>query len=452
MKPFVRPRLASLILGISIPAVLLAGSVTAGELEDLLSPDKDTAKLVDESATDAWNEVVDAFRRNDLEKARELGNAFLQGDYKTSPYQLLGVQVMLDLAIAENPTVTKDAALTGEMKRLMAERDALRAKHANLQAIISDADATINRLTNNRTRPVQAGTAAFRECNRASEQIKAASAELEAMKGEIEANKVKVGNVEVGANEKLKGDTLKLLGMLVEADEIEAAFAVTNVFTRVAGNDLDIAKKQQDVIRLREDQKQAEKIASVISGEIEPLIAVGKGEEAETRLSQMIAKVEASDQSDSVKRMTVAKLKALGMKVNSAKDGESRGQAVSANEMAEIGKRLDVLEKKLEDAQDFFGTLVRSIDGFSDFSSDFEAESDKEKVTASLREKVKSGVVSKEKVDNLIKAKSQHAGILREVEILQSAAPKLGVVQRGRLANLQETAKTALDLLKSVTP
>ena len=418
----------------------------------MLAPDKHKPALVDASATEAWNGVVDAFRRNDLAKAKELGNAFLQGDYKTSPYQLLGVQVMLDLANADNPTVTKDVGLTVEMRRLMSERDALRAKHANLQDVIRDADATINRLTNNRTRPVQAGTAAFRECSRASEQIKAASAELEAMKPEIEANKVKVGNVEVGTNEKLKGDTLKLLDMLVEADEIEAAFAITNVFTRVAGNDLDIARKQQDVIRLREDQKQADKIASVISAEIEPLITVGKGEEAETKLNQMIAKVKGSDQSESVKRMAIAKLEALGIKASSAKDGEGRGRAASASEMAEIGARLDTLETKLDEAQDFFGTLVRSIDGFSEFSGEFKSESDKAKAAASLSEKAKSGAVSKEKMDNLIKAKSQHVGILREVEILQTDAPRLSVVQRGRLANLQATAKTALELLESVTP
>ncbi len=57
------------------------------------------------------------------------------------------------------------------------------------------------------------------------------------------------GKVEVGANQNLKNDTMKLLDMLTEAGEIEAAFAIANVYTRVSGSDLDIAKKQQDVIR-----------------------------------------------------------------------------------------------------------------------------------------------------------------------------------------------------------
>jgi hypothetical protein len=38
------------------------------------------------------------------------------------------------------------------------------------------------------------------------------------------------------------------------------------------------------------------------------------------------------------------------------------------------------------------------------------------------------------------------------VEILQTEAPKLSAVQKGRLANLHATAGTALELLKQVTP
>lgn len=50
-------------------------------------------------------------------------------------------------------------------------------------------------------------------------------------------------------------------------------------------------------------------------------------------------------------------------------------------------------------------------------------------------------------MDNLIKAKSEHVGILREVEVLQSDPTALTVVQKGRLANLHATAGTALELL-----
>ncbi len=428
-----------------------------------LAPSGSDVKLVDDSSTEAWNGVVEAFRRNDLPKARELGTAFLAANYKTSPYQLLGVQVMLDLANAENPTVTRDVGLTTEMKRLMSERDSLRTKYANLQRAAQDAEARINKLTNNRTQAVQAGTAVYRECTRAAQQIQQAGAEMDAMKSEIEANKVKVGKVEVGANQNLKNDTMRLLDMLTEAGEIEAAFAIANVYTRVSGSDLDIAKKQQDVIRLREDQKQADKIVGTIAAEIEPLATAGKGEDAQTRLATMIAKVETSGQSDSVKKVTVLKLKALGIKVASAKKFEKRDQVLAAQreletkatasaDSAELSERLGVLEKKLDAAQASFGTVIRSIEGFSEFSGEFKGESDREQMAANLKGKMKSGQVSKDKVDNMVKVKAEHVGILREVEILQAESTKPSPVQKGRLANLHTTAKTALDLLAGVTP
>lgn len=443
MKPFPAFLRPALIL----PAILLAGGLTADELDELLAPDKDEAKLVEEGATEAWNHVVDAFRRNDLAKAKELGTAFLAADHKTSPYQVLGVRVMMDLANADDPTVTRDVALTGEMQRLMAERNALRTKYANLQAIVKDADARIDRLTSNRTRAVQAGTQAHRECMRAAQQIEQANAAMEAMKPEIAANKEKVGDVEVNANLNLKGDALKLLDMLIEADEIEAAFAITNVFLRVAGNDLDVAKKQQDVIRLREDQQKAGKLVAAISAELEPLIAAGKGEEAQDKLETMIAKVEASGQSDSVKKMTISKLKVLGITIAAAKKGEMRRDEQNEIASSEISGRLVELEEKLDAAQATFGTVIRSISGFAGYTGEFEAESDKEKMAASLKEKIEAGEVSREKVDNMVKARAEHAGILREVEVLQSDPSKLSIVQKGRLANLHATAQTALDLL-----
>jgi hypothetical protein len=260
-----------------VTATLFTNTLIADDIDDLLTPKKDEVKLVDDSATEEWNGVVDAFRKNDLEKAKDLGTAFLAASHKTSTYQVLGVRVMMDLANADEPTVTHDVGLSVEMKQLMSERDALRVKYANLQKIAQAADARINKLTNNRTQGVQAGTQAYRECARAAQEMDQANAAMEAMKPEIAANKEKVGKVEVGANEKLKSDTLKLLDMLIEADEIEAAFAITNVFVRVAGSDLDVAKKQQDVVRLREDQKKSDKLVAAISADIEPLITMGKG-------------------------------------------------------------------------------------------------------------------------------------------------------------------------------
>jgi len=267
----------------------------------------------------------------------------------------------------------------------------------------------------------------------------------------------------VGANVNLKNDTMKLLDMLIEADEIEAAFAITNVFTRVAGSDLDVAKKQQDVIRLREDQKKADKIVAAIAAEIEPLAAAVRGEEAQTRLKTMIAKVETSGQSDSVKKMTVMKLKALGIKVASARKTENRDQALAAQlaaeekstasaNSAELSERLDMLEKKLNAVQATFGTVIHSIEGFAEYTGEFKSESDRKKMAANLKEQITSRQVGKTKLDNMVKAKAEHAGILREIEILQTDTPKLSVVQKGRLASLHTTAENALELLQAVTP
>lgn len=437
---------------VAILAILLTAGLSADDLDDLLAPASNGVKLVDDSATIAWEKVVDAFCRNDLKTATELGNAFLKAEHKTSPYQLLGVRVMLNLANADNPTVTHDVGLSVEMKRLLAEREDLRARHATLQKIVRDADARINKLTANRTQAVQAGTAAYRECARAAQDIAKANSEMDAMKPEIGLNKERVGEVEVGANENLKNDTLKILDMLIEVDEIEAAAAITNVFTRVAGNDLDIAKKQQSVLKLREDQKMAGKLAAAITADIETLLAVEKGEEADAKLRSLIAKVEASDQSDSIKRMTLVKLKVLDIKVSEVQKRQKGAKMADAAELSEISSRLTELEQKLENAQDYFETVVRSIDGFSDFRNDASVESGDERVSSKLREKLKSGVISKEKVDNLIKAKSEHVGILREVEVLYSEASKLPLVQKGKLANLKATAQTALDLLQEATP
>ena len=196
----------------------------------------------------------------------------------------------------------------------------------------------------------------------------------------------------------------------------------------------------------------ADKIVSVIASEIEPLAAAGKGEEAQTRLKTSIAKVESSGQSNSVKRMTVNKLKALGIKVASAKTTENREQSIAAADAVELKERLDVLERKLETAQESFATLIRTIEGFSEFSGDLTSERDSETMAATLKEKVKSGKVSKTKVDNMVKAKAEHVGILREVEILQTESVKLSPVQKGRLASLRATTKTALALLKDVIP
>lgn len=365
MKSASLPQLKSLLLCLALPATLMTGILSADDLDDLLKPAGSDVKLVDDSATEAWTGVVDAFRRNDLARAKELGEAFLKGNYKSSPYQLLGVQVMMDLANAENPTVTRDVGLTVEMKRLMSERDALRAKYANLQRLIQGAEARINKLTNNRTQGVQAGTQAHRECQRAALEIQQASAEMEAMKPEIEANKVKVGNVEVGANQNLKSDTLKLLDMLTESGEIEAAFAIANVFIRVAGSDLDIAKKQQDVIRLRELQTKAGSIAKVIEDKQKTLVDQKQYWEALSVGEQSLSKVSQAGDKD-LARLVTAKLSLdpLAIKRTITK-AESESKALRELARVDALKAKSILKEFRSKYPDFpeMETLTIAVEG-----------------------------------------------------------------------------------------
>jgi hypothetical protein len=196
--------------------------------------------------------------------------------------------------------------------------------------------------------------------------------------------------------------------------------------------------------------KKASAIVAAVAAEIEPLIAAGKGEDAQAQLEISIAKVETSNQSEFLRKVAVSKLKALALGAASAKVKEERNQSATRMEVAEVGQRLEELETKLESAQELLGTAIRSIDEFAEFKGVVHAENEREQMTMVLKEKMKAGTITKETIDNMVKVKAEHAGIIREVEVLQSAATSLSVVQKGRLANLQATAKTALELLQAV--
>lgn len=196
--------------------------------------------------------------------------------------------------------------------------------------------------------------------------------------------------------------------------------------------------------------KKASAIVAAVEAEIEPLTAAGKGEEAQAQLEINIAKVETSNQSEFLRKVAVSKLKALALGAASAKVKEERNQSATQMEVAEVGLRLEELETKLENAQELLGTAISSIDEFAEFKGAVHAENEREQMTMILKEKMKAGTITKETIDNMVKVKAEHAGIIREVEVLQSAATSLGIVQKGRLANLEATAKTALELLQAV--
>lgn len=284
------------------------GAALADELDDLLTPSTDAASLVDRSATDSWNVIVDSFRKNELQKASELGQAFLESNFTPSPYQLLGVKVMVGLADAENPTVSQDAALTIESEGLAAERSQIVAKYAQLQETVKTANDRINKLTSYRKIAVQAGTAAYYECVRCDAIINQANDEIDAMKPAIDEFKRKADDAKLRQRTRLKSDTIELLDMLTEADEIEAAFAVTNVYLRVVGSDLDVAKKQQTVITMQAVQQKANKIATVIESQQKSLVGEKKYWLARETGKQGVAKVQQQANDEALARMVTRRL------------------------------------------------------------------------------------------------------------------------------------------------
>jgi tetrahydromethanopterin S-methyltransferase subunit G len=290
--------------------------------------------------------------------------------------------------------------------------------------------------------------------------------ELVALLGERrkaqEAMKAEALNFETARIARLESEITEWIKKDDTEEDVVTGLILSSAYLDQVGDSEKVRAQSQVLSAQQEELSKTEKIVNAIASEIEPLAAQGKGEEAQTRLETMIAKVETSNQSDFVKKATVAKLRVLGLKIASAKNVEKRekeiaaqteleAMAVASANTAELNERLDILENKLDAAQATFGTVIRSIEGFSEYTADFKGESDREKMAASLKEKLKSGVISKEKIDNMVKAKAEHIGIMREVEILQSDSSKLSAVQKGRLANLHATAETALELLKQVT-
>ncbi|GAA5127116.1 hypothetical protein JIN84_09100 [Luteolibacter yonseiensis] len=308
---------------------VMSGVASADALDDLLAPSTDAASLVDPKATASWNTIVDALLKNELARVGELGNVFLDSDITPSPYQLLGVKVMIGLADAENPTVSDDAALTIESEGLASERAKIIAKYARLQETVKVANDRINKLTNHRTNAVQEGTAAYMECVRCDEIINQANAEIDAMKPSIEGHKRKEDDAKLRQRTRLKSDAIQLLDMLTEADEIEAAFGITNVYLRVVGSDLDVAKKQQDVIRMQGVQQKAIKIASVIEAQQKGLVGERKFWAACEAAKQGFSKVQLQSDDEVLTRMVGRRLASDTLAIDAAiSKAESEAAAI----------------------------------------------------------------------------------------------------------------------------
>ena len=260
-----RRKVSARLLVALIAPLLLCDSTRGESLEELLKPDAAAVLAEDAGARVAWNGVVEAFRKNDFTEAKRRGEAFLGASYQATPYQVLGVQVMLSLSAGEaQARTTLDRKSSGDLAVLEKEHDEILLKLNTQRRIEAEADGVINKLTQNRTVGVQQGSHNHRLCIIAEQRMFAAQAaikELEVQNKEIEG---KVHEKTQSANANLKGDILRLLQMLRDENEIPAAFAIANVFLRRVGTDLEVAKLQQDFMHMQKIYDRAVKVVELI--------------------------------------------------------------------------------------------------------------------------------------------------------------------------------------------
>lgn len=289
-------------------ASISPSAAQADELDDLLSPDRDEIIADDASAQAAWEDVVDTFRKNDFETAISKGRAFLDGEHTATPYQILGVQTMIALAGgARTSTAGLDPEMDRQIKELETKRDELVEEAKGYQRVIRDANALINRLTQNRTRPVQQGSYNHQQCVMAAQKIEAASAAVKKLEAEHDQVVARINSLGSDSQTNLKGDVIKLLSMLKEAGEIPAAFAITNVYLRKIGPDLDVAKFQQDFVRLQKVHDKAEQVVGLLREKVTPLLKTrhywAASREQESFVARVREKSTDPDLNDMVRRL-----------------------------------------------------------------------------------------------------------------------------------------------------
>gem|GEM_PF-3181283 len=221
-----------------------------------------------------WEAVVEYFQRSDFQTAVEKGRSFLNAQHKATPYQLLGVQVMLALASGERVALKSLASEeSAELERLREKEKSIIDEATALRKVYQDADAVINTFTRNRTVGVQQGSLNHQKCLLAQAQMDDATKKIETLGREREAIKKKLDSQLIMADEGMKGDVIRLLGMLKESQETPAAFAICNVYLRKFGPDLDVAEFQQVFVRLQKIHDRAVKVVELIRSKQEPLVA-----------------------------------------------------------------------------------------------------------------------------------------------------------------------------------
>lgn len=334
-----------LTVAVLAPAILPPWKGLADSLDDLLRPQVKASSLNDDRAAEAWRAVVDAFRKNDMAEAVQLGNAFLSGDFKPSAYQLLGVKVMIGLARGTAGDETfDDPVRIEEKKRLEAEREELKRRWQEAAAILNPATARVNQITMNGKRTVQIGSANYYETVSLMRKMDVARDTMNELKEPIELNKKKTAELASESVGGIKTATLRLLDMLLEAGEIEAAFAVANTYIQKIGNDLDIAKKQQDVARLERVAEKATKIVALLEQEVHPLVDKKLYWEAKDVTETLVNRVALEGESDLI-RLVKSKVALGGLGVEKAiRSAQTSVSAIERQAQTDYRKAYDLFD------------------------------------------------------------------------------------------------------------
>ncbi len=281
------------VLRVSILLACTPVLLSAQDLESLLNPSKADLISDDASAREEWEAVVDAFRRSDFTTAAERGRAFLKASHEATPYQVLGVQVMLALASGEAVALESLAEEEkAELDRLRDKQDRILAEARTQRNLYQEADELIIKLTKNRTIGVQQGSLNHQKCILAQKQMDDAASKLETLERENEAIKIKLGSQVIAADEGMKGDVIRLLGMLKDSQEIPAAYAICNVYLRKFGPDLDVAKFQDDFSRLQKIHDRAVQVVELIRQKQKPLVEEKRYWSAAAAAEDILVKVD----------------------------------------------------------------------------------------------------------------------------------------------------------------
>lgn len=317
-------------------AQLSVAPVRADDLDDLLNPSKNKLVENDQSVQLAWEGVVNAFRASDFEKANARGQAFLSASHQATPYQVLGVQMMISLAGGESiarATLDKDAE--GGVRSLEAERQEIYNSAKAHRRTIKSSKELIDRLSNNGTRAIQRGSHNHQQALIAQQRMIASQEAIVKLEARYKELGALLGDTIAGADDKMKTDVLKLLQMLKDSNEVPAAFAICNVYLRKIGPDLDVAKFQQDFVRLQKLHDRAVKIVALIRDKQQPYVSKLEYWGAKRIANDLLVKVH-SQSSDKELSGMVKKLMAADPLSIQLKISEGQAEAASLSKLAGV--------------------------------------------------------------------------------------------------------------------